>query len=549
MRISVLLLALWSVTAAAAPSTRLAATRPAVAPAAAAISAGRIRADIEFLADDLLEGRETGTRGYDIAARFAANALKAAGYRPAADDGTFFQSVPLLESTLTAGILALTSGARQEVPIPAEALLAPSAMEASVRVSAPVVFAGFGVTAPERGYDDYAGLDVAGKIVAILSNAPAAFASEPRAHYASSEQKLRMAADHGAVAVLTLLSQDALRRRPWTALVARAAQPSITWANDDGSPGPAERRIRAIGYLNQEGAARLFAGAPVAFEQVVSDAAAGRVKGVALATTVTIETTSTHRSIRSANVIGRLAGRDPALSATSVLLTAHLDHLGMLPAGAGDRINNGAYDNATGSAIVLEVARALSASPQRPRRSVVVALLTGEEKGLLGSDYLARHPVSAAGAVIADVNLDMPVFLTGATDLVAFGAEHSSLEAVVRTAARRAGFTLSPDPLPEENVFVRSDQYSFVKQGVPSVYLMPGFTAKDPTVKGAEIFEGFLAKHYHRPSDDLTLPMDLEAMRRFAEVNLAIARAIADDPVAPAWKTGDFFGTLFGGER
>ena len=145
--------------------------------------------------------------------------------------------------------------------MPAEALLVPSAVEASVHVSAPVVFAGFGVTAPERGYDDNAGHDEAGKIVAILSNAPAALPSELRAHYASNEQKLRTAADHGAVAVLTLLSQDALRRRPWTALKARAAQPSMTWTNDDGSPGPVERRIRATGYLNQDGAARLFAGA------------------------------------------------------------------------------------------------------------------------------------------------------------------------------------------------------------------------------------------------------------------------------------------------
>jgi Zn-dependent M28 family amino/carboxypeptidase len=177
---------------------------------------------------------------------------------------------------------------------------------------------------------------------------------------------------------------------------------------------------------------------------------------------------------------------------------------------------------------------------------VVVVFVTAEEKGLLGSDYFARYPAKAAGTIVADVNLDMPVFMTASKDIVAFGAENSTLDAVVKRAIAAEGYTLSPDPMPEQNIFVRSDQYSFVKRGIPSVYLEPGFTAADPKVNGREVFESFLNGHYHQPSDDLSLPMDLKAVARFADANYLIAREIANDPVAPTWKKGNFFGKVYG---
>jgi len=217
--------------------------------------------------------------------------------------------------------------------------------------------------------------------------------------------------------------------------------------------------------------------------------------------------------------------------------------------GEGDRINNGAYDNAAGSAILLEVARSFVAAGARPRRSVVIVFLTGEEKGLQGSNFFAHYPVKSAGKIVADVNLDMPVFMTASSDIVAWGSENSSLDETVKRAIKAEGYTLSPDPVPEENVFVRSDQYSFVKQGIPSVYLEPGFTAADPKVNGREVFEKFLHGNYHQPSDDLSLPMDQVAAARFAEANYLVARAIADDPVAPTWKPGNFFGRVFEKQR
>jgi Zn-dependent M28 family amino/carboxypeptidase len=516
------------------------------APIPASVSATRVRADVEFLADDLLEGREAGTRGHELAARYAAAVLKSAGFAPGADDGTYFQAVPLLESTATAASMRLTiNGVTTEIPLPDQAIVGASAVRTAVDVSAPVVFAGFGVTAPEFNYDDYKGLNVQGKVVALLFNAPARLPSEPRAHYASTEQKLKNAADHGAIAVVTLLGPADVKRFPWEQVKAFFGLPTMTWVDRDGSPVPAEKRLQGSALLNPEGSARLFAGSSLSFDEALEAGRNSASRGAALQARLTITTSTTHKRVSSPNVVAYLKGSDPSLSATSVLLTAHLDHIGVRRSGEGDRINNGAYDNATGSAVLLEVARVLAAQPERPKRSILLVLVTAEEKGLLGSDYFAHYPVKAAGRIVANVNLDMPVFLTASTDIVAFGAENSTLEGVVRKAAAEAGYTLSPDPMPEENIFVRSDQYSLVKKGVPAVFLVPGFSAKDPTVNGQQVFGGFLASHYHKPSDDLSLPMDLGALERFTRANLAIVRAIAADPVDPSWKPGNFFGKMF----
>ncbi len=516
---------------------------------AAGLSAARIRADVEFLAHDLLEGREAGTRGYDLAALYVASQLEAAGFEPAGDEGSYLQQVPLIESTLTASSLRVSPKGQPPVAIsiPDEGLVAASHSRAQVDLTAPIVFAGYGVTAPGLNHDDYAGIDAKGKIVALLYNAPASFPSEQRAHYASIEQKARNAADHGAVGVVVVFSDDALKQFPWQMLTAAYhGKPSFTWAKPDGTPGTTEPRLQGGAYLNPSGAAKLFASAPFTFDEAIAAAAKGTSRSADLNATMTFSATTAHRRVSSPNVVARLEGSDPALAKTTVVLTAHLDHTGVASKGEGDRINNGAYDNALGSALVLEVARALGAASDRPKRSVVVALVTAEEKGLLGSDYFARYPPASVGTMVANVNLDMPLFLAASKDLVAFGAENSTLEAVVRSAAEKAGYTLSPDPMPDQNIFVRSDQYSLVKQGVPAVMLMPGLTAADPKINGPEVFGGFLAKHYHRPSDDVSLPMDLKALEKFAYTNLLIVRAVADNPVAPGWKPGNFFGQTFG---
>lgn len=242
--------------------------------------------------------------------------------------------------------------------------------------------------------------------------------------------------------------------------------------------------------------------------------------------------------------MGRLEGRDPSLRHTNVVLTAHLDHTGVLPAGSGDRINNGAFDNAAGCAVLLEVARLL-AQDERPRRSVLVLFVGAEEHGLVGSDYFAENPTVPRGSLVANVNLDMPLLQWPFKDVVAFGSERSSLGPLAVKALAPQGIGLAPDPMPQENIFVRSDQYSFVKRGVPALYLIPALTTTDASRDPAGIFQKFLTTHYHQPSDDLSLPFDVNAVTSFTRANHAVVLAIANDPQTPTWNPGNFFGETF----
>ena len=242
------------------------------------------------------------------------------------------------------------------------------------------------------------------------------------------------------------------------------------------------------------------------------------------------------RRIASPNVLASIPGSDPSVANEVVLLMGHLDHVGTNPAKTPDGIYNGAMDNAVGIATLLEAARAMAAAPTRPRRTVLFAAVTAEEKGLLGAEYLAKHPLPGGGKVVGVVNLDMPVLLYPFSDVIAFGANHSTLGPAVQRAAAGMKVALTPDPLPEEGLFTRSDHYKFVREGVPSVFLMTGFAGE-----GQQRFRYFLATHYHQPSDDLKLPIDWAAGARFAEINYRIAMEVANAPRAPQWNTDSFF--------
>jgi hypothetical protein len=523
----------------------LAAPRPG--PQADAEEGARIRAHIEFLADDLLEGREAGTRGFDIAARYVASQLELSDFEPAGDKGTFFQTVPLVESKVTGSTMVLTPSTGPDVPleIPGDGMLLANHVRESSEVSSPIVYVGFGVTAPSLDYDDYAGVDVKGKIVVMFANAPATFPSEQRAHFASWELKFRNAADHGAIAVLGARRAADLTRLPWDRVARMLGEPSMTWVDDQGNPGTGDSRLQVVGALSPAGLEKVLAGAQVTVDTINAEATAGHPKALELPMRARLSVTTSHRRTSSSNIVARLRGADPALASTSVALTAHLDHIGLTSSGNGDRINNGAYDNATGSAILLEVARRLHAGP-RPKRSILIVFVTAEEKGLLGSDYFARHPTVPATSIVADVNLDMPLLMFPMSSVIAWGADNSTLAAVVEKATHRLGLQVSPDPIPEENIFVRSDQYSFVKQGVPAIYLAPGFKSADPKIDAQTIVQTFLKTHYHQPSDDLSLPMDLPSAGRFLRLNQDVIEAIANDPNPPAWQPGNFFGSTFG---
>ncbi len=505
-----------------------------------------IRAHMTFLADDAMEGREAGTRGYDIAANYVAAQYALLGVKPGAANGSYLQRVPLLAfKNASEGSITLTGadGKEQALKFGEDYLPSAQAQTTEVSINAPLVFVGFGLVAPEKGRDDYAGLDVKGKIVVLLSGAPSSFQTEERAHYGNGNVKRVEAAKRGAVGVITMSTASGEKRRPFERGVVGYREWRMTWrdANDIGHV----RGVSAnnLASISQKAAGKLFAGAPTSLETVLAAAEApeGAVKGFDLPFKASVALKSEIEKRESSNVVGVIEGSDPTLKAQTIVLSAHLDHTGVNTHGTGaDKINNGALDNASGIATLLEVARGFKNAKTKPKRTILLVAVTAEEKGLIGSEYFANNPTVTKADIAANVNLDMPVLLYPFTDVIAFGADRSTLGPAVAKAAGRVGIALSGDPMPEEGLFTRSDHYRFVEQGVPSVFLMTGFQNG-----GEKAFKDFLATNYHKPTDDLNLPIDYAAAAKFALVNYEIARELADARDRPVWKTGDFFGSQF----
>lgn len=533
MRLAAPLLAL---TLLAVPATVIAADDLRFDPAA-------VKAHVTFLADDTLDGRGSGSKGYQIAANYVAARFMAMGAVPMGDPGkgSFFQQVPLRESKLLGQPVLTLTGQGKSIRLDSKeaVLIGPSAAEAQQVLEAPLVFAGYGIDRPDLKLADYERLNVKGKIVVVLSGFPKGLNSELGAHL--SADKARMAMQRGAVGVITIPTLADTKRRPWERRLQMSGEPRSNWLQADGAPFLRAPGIRADATLNPEKAADLFGSGKQSLAAILAEADknGGRPKGFALGMSAMIERTSEFRAYSSPNVVAMIPGSDPSVADEYVLMTAHLDHIGDHGKG-DDKINNGAMDNAAGVATMIEVAKALSKDGKRPRRPILFAAVTNEESGLIGSEYLARNPVTGKGRVVAVVNFDMPILTYRFSDVVAFGAENSTLGPVVAEAAGQAGIALSPDPLPEEGLFTRSDHYRFVQQGIPSVFLMTGHAGP-----GKDAFNDFLANHYHRPSDDLNLPFDWVAGAKFAEVNYYIVRAIADQAETPRWYGDSFFGKEF----
>ena len=509
-------------------------------------SAEAFRAHVTFLADDLLEGRDTGSRGHEIAARYVATQFEALGLRPGNGD-SWFQRIGFVRAandpTATLTIAGRTFAQGQDIALRASA-------DGAVSLDAPLVFVGYGLDMPSHGFDDYRGVDVRGKIVVVLNGTPSGIPTDVAAHL--NGDKRRMAAARGAVGLITVRTRSDGAALTWQRMLRFADRPLITATEPDGTPFTDAPGLRFQAAVDDSAAAALFDGSPRTLASVLDEAATpgARPAGFALHQSAHLNRAAGAATrFTSPNVVAILPGNDPALAGEYVLLMAHLDHIGIREPRPGDapgadRINNGAMDNASGIATLIEVAREMSRPGNRPRRPILFAAVTGEEKGELGSQYLARHPVIGNGHVIGVVNLDMPVLTYDFQDVIAFGAEHSTMGAAVQRAAARMGVALSADPLPQEGLFTRSDHYKFVLQGIPAVFLMTGFANG-----GREHFTDFLAHHYHSPSDDLSLPIDWRAGARFARLNYLIAREIADGATAPLWYQGSFFGDAFGGNQ
>jgi hypothetical protein len=527
-------------------------THAAELPSTSTVRAEAIRSHVEFLASDLLEGRAAATRGYDIAAAYVAAQFRQSGLSPAGDDDTFLQTVPLLEATpVLPGSSAKLVRDDETHTFEYGTHYLPSAdfLSASSTLTAPLVFAGYGVDAPELGYTDFENVDLKGRIAVILSGAPAKFPNSQRAYYSWSERKWSSLVERGAVGAITVSSSVDEQRTPWERVVAMSWTPQMRWLDADGKPQRAFPELKLRFRFNHEAAERLFENAAASFTDIMAKADAGEPQGFGLPGMLTLSATTGLRRTESTNVLGVLRGSDPNLRDEVIVVSAHLDHLGRGSAVNGDSIYNGAHDNAVGIAILLEMARALHVSNTKPRRTVLFAAVTAEEKGLLGSDYFAEHLRNDDQRIVANINIDMPMPLAPVRDFVAIGAEQSSFGAIARNAVAAQGYRLSPDPTPEQVSFIRSDQFSFIRHGIPALVLKCGYQGRDPNVDVAALQKQFREQNYHQPSDDLSLPLDYGTAADLARVELRILLEASNGANAPRWNDGDFFAEKFGGAR
>jgi hypothetical protein len=526
---------------AAATSLSIAAAPPPPAPDAAP---AHVRADVEFLADDLLEGRDTGSRGHAIAAAFVASRFRALGLQPGGTSGGWYRQVPLRTATLAGPPPAaelLGPRSRRRLDIGRELIVGAHILEQRQDVTAPLVFAGYGISSPAMPIDDYRGLDVRGKIAVVLEGSPPDLSSEVAAHL--EQAKAEMAARNGAIGVIVVGTPSSSRSPLWSYRLRSGTRPLTHWVDPSGRSGslPAGARLSLV--ATEQGGDAVFSGAARSFGDVAAEAdRGGRPRGFALPLRLHLTRTSQWRDFTSPEVIGVLPGSDPRLAGQPVMMMGHLDHLGIKADARGgeDAIYNGALDNAAGVATLLEAARMFVQSGRPPRHPVMFIANTGEEKGLLGADYLAAHPPVPLSDIVAVVDLDMPVLLYDFTDVIAFGAEHSTVARTVADAAAGMQVRVSPDPMPQESIFVRSDHYRFVLRGVPAILLMTGYANG-----GEPIWRRFLSSIYHTPRDDLSQPIDWRAGAKYGELNYRIARALADEPQRPRWYRGDFFGDSF----
>ncbi|WP_213980690.1 M28 family metallopeptidase [Sphingomonas sp. dw_22] len=504
-----------------------------------------LKSHVQFLASDALRGREAGTRDFDVAAEYVAAQMEGMGLKPAGAKGGWFQPVQLV--TFRPAEKAAWTLTRGTAAVPfqfgIDFVNGPVPSSPDFAAQGGVVFAGYGIVYPEGQRDDYKGLDVKGKIVALLPGTPQGLPNEVEAHFGDDHQKARLAEARGAKAVVILESAERREQYAFEAIVPYYDYQRNTWASPDGVAHIPAPGAPVVGYVSQVGAAKLFEGAKIKWTDVLAaERKGGRMPTGALPGTLATASKTRVRTVETSNVIGMIEGSDPALKSQYVVLSAHLDHVGVGDPVNGDRIYNGAMDNAVGISMILEVARSIQAMPQRPRRSILIMALTSEEKGLIGSDYFGHNPTVPKDSLVADINLDMPILTYPLEDLVVLGGERSSIGPAVVAAAAAEGLKVVPDPAPEEMFFVRSDHYSFVQSGIPAVSIDTG-----PGGAGAAAQKLFLDNNYHKPSDQIDLPFDWNSAAKFKHVGLATALALANADERPRWNKGDFFGVLFGG--
>jgi peptidase M28-like protein len=491
---------------------------------------------VEFLASDSLQGRNTGSPGHKRAAEYVAEQFKKSGLEPAGTNG-YIQTVGFRTRQIDERLSNL-SFIRQGMTIPltlGEDANFSLRIDPASSVEAPLVFVGHGLNIPEQHINDLEGLDLRGAVVVYVNTTPRTLPAALQAHFGSSAERWHMYRAAGAVGTISVANPKNIDI-PWPRATLQRLQPAMSLA--DSSLDEYSGQQIAV-TMNPAHAGLLFEGSGHTFEELLAlDDAGTPLPRFALPVRVAARTSVTRTELESQNVAGILRGSDPAKRNEFVVLSAHLDHLGVGDPVKKDAIYNGAMDNASGVAAILEVAARLRASGERPARSLLFVAVTGEEKGELGSRYFAMHPTVPQAAIVANVNTDMFLPLFPLKELMVLGLDESDLGADVRAVAATLHLQVQPDPEPQRNRFIRSDQYSFIRAGIPALAMKVGYEMDSPE---AAVAQRWTAERYHAPSDDLNQPVDRKSADDFIDVVRQLALRIANRPDRPRWSESSFF--------
>jgi Zn-dependent M28 family amino/carboxypeptidase len=494
-------------------------------------------AHVKFLADDNLEGRETGSEGLRKAEAYIVDQFSKAGLQPAGTNG-FYQPVEFISRQIVekdSSAALVVSGKAQPLTPGDDAYFSTRADLSSEEITAPLVFVGYGLKIPEKNYDDLAGLDLRGKIVAYLAGSPSDIPTALSSHYQTIGERWKSLKQAGVIGIITI-PNPASMDIPWSRMSLNRAHPSMDLADPEFNE---TQGLKMAMTFNPAQAEKLFAASGHTFEEIT---ALGKDRkplphfplGVSLQARASVKNTP----VESANIIGKMLGNDAKLKNEYVVISAHVDHIGIGEPVNGDRIYNGAMDNASGVAVLLDLAAQFNAHPEQLRRSILFVVVTAEEKGLLGSKYFAAHPTVPPKSMTADINLDMFLPIVPLKVLKVPGLGESDLGDRAREAAQLFGVRVQPDPEPLRNVFIRSDQYNFIRHGVPALKLDVGF---DPGSPEQKIFKDWLTNRYHAPSDDLAQPVDLASAGLYEDIVRQLLISVANADARPQWKPDSFF--------
>jgi len=506
------------------------------------IDTNTIRSHIAYLADDKLKGRLPGTEGYQMAVDYVLEQYKKIGLTPGGDNGGFTQKVlirkSLVDNSSAIAVLKDKYGNADSLTFAKDFTPAPHPIKAKTSAEGQIAFAGYGVEIP-GGYSDYAGIDVKGKIVVLVAGAPDGLHSTVTAHFSNGGNKMTVAFEKGAVGVIMYSPQNRPPTNANPTLQSNTTvNPEKTMAFSRGFTGNLNIVVSAGNALMR----RLFMNSGKNFQQVLADIKKGKASSFEFGYSLSVSYSTTHNDIESYNVIGLIPGSDKVLKNEYVVHSAHLDHVGIGRVVNGDSIYNGAHDNASGVASLLEIARVYRSSGAKPKRSILIVMVTGEEMGLLGSSYFAANPTVSKASIVADVNTDMPTVIAPLLSVVPLGAEHSSLMNNVKFAASYLGLDVEKDPEPNENRFVRSDQYSFVMNGIPALHIKYGTKSNIPGFDLTAFVKQWRAKYYHQAADGLEGGIfNFTAAKTYVQLNFLISYSIAQTTERPKWNDGDLF--------